>query len=136
MTLRWESKVSITKIRSTWPSSKFQQNSRRSSFSVFLSFVWNFEDAQILYSEMKLYIVIYIIYLREKPESVDFQGKKQFFDTKTYLKSQFSAYFGYFFCLQADGFLSNGSLIPSYFHTYNCNFVRFSDFPEKNVQMF
>ena len=30
---RWESKFSITKIRSTWPCSKFQQNSHHLSFS-------------------------------------------------------------------------------------------------------
>ena len=29
------------------------------------------------------------------------------------------------FFLQADGFLSNGSLIPSHFHAYNCNSARF-----------
>ena len=33
MTHRWESKFSITKIRSTWPCSKFQQNSGHLSFS-------------------------------------------------------------------------------------------------------
>ena len=64
------------KIRSTWPCSKFQQNSRHSRFSVYLSFVWDFENAQIFYSEMKLYIVIHIIYLCEKPDSGDFPMKK------------------------------------------------------------
>ena len=33
MTHRWKSKFSITKIRSTWPCSKFQQNSGHLSFS-------------------------------------------------------------------------------------------------------
>ena len=76
---------------------------------------------------MKLYIVIHIIYLCEKLDSVFFLRKNtKFFDTKTYLKSQISAYFRYFFFfLQADGFLSNRSLTPSHFHTYNCNFTLF-----------
>ena len=39
--------------------------------------------------------------------------------------SQISAYFRYGFFLQADGFISNGSLIPSHFHANNCNFARF-----------
>ena len=69
MTHRWQSKFSVKKIRLTWPCSKFQQKSRHLSFSVYLSFVWNFEDAQIFHSEMKLYIVIHIIYLCEKPDS-------------------------------------------------------------------
>ena len=46
------------------------------SFSVYLSFVWDFEDAQVFYSEMKLYIVIHIIHLCEKPDSVGFPRKK------------------------------------------------------------
>ena len=63
---------------------------------------------------MQLYIVIHIIC--EKPDSVDFPGKvTNFFDTKTYFKSQISASFRYFFFLQADSLLSNGSLIPSHF---------------------
>ena len=33
MTHRWKSKFSITKIRSTWPCSKFQRNSGHLSFS-------------------------------------------------------------------------------------------------------
>ena len=49
--------ISITRIRSTWKRLKFHQNSRHSSFSVYLSFVWDFEDARIFYSEMWLYIV-------------------------------------------------------------------------------
>ena len=53
------------------------KNSRHSSFSVYLNFGWDFEDAQTLYSEMKLYIVIHIIYLCKKPDSVDFPRKKQ-----------------------------------------------------------
>ena len=76
MTHRWESKFSVKNIRSTWPCSKFQQKSRHLSFSVYLSFVWNLEDAQIFHSEMKLYIVVHIIYLCEKPDSVDFPRKK------------------------------------------------------------
>ena len=89
MTHQWESNFLITKIRSTWPCSSF---SRHSSFSVYLSFVWDFEDAQIFYSEMKLYIVIHIIYLCEKPDSVDLPRKKtKFFDAKTYFDSQISA---------------------------------------------
>ena len=48
---------------------------RHFSFSVYLSFVWDFEDAQVFYSEMKLYIVIDIIHLCEKPDSVDFPRK-------------------------------------------------------------
>ena len=97
MTHRWESKFSITKIRSTSPCSKFQQNSRHLNFSVYLSFVWDFEDAQIFCLEMKLYIIIHIIYLCEKPDSVDFPRKKhQIFYTKTYFKSQISAYLRYF----------------------------------------
>ena len=56
----------------------------------------------------------------------DFPDKtSKFFDTKTYFQSQFSAYFRYVFFLQADGFLSNGSLIPSHFHAHNCNSARF-----------
>ena len=48
-------------------------------FSLFI-FVWEFEDAQIFYSEMKLYIVIHNIYLCEKLDYVDFPRKKhQFF---------------------------------------------------------
>ena len=75
---------------------------------------------------MKLYIVIHIIYLCEKPDSVYFPRKNpKFFYTKTYFQSQFSAYFRYVFFLQADGFLSNGSLIPSLFHAYNCNSASF-----------
>ena len=35
-------KISITKIRSTWPCSKFHK-SRHLSLSVYLSFVWDFE---------------------------------------------------------------------------------------------
>ena len=50
--------------------------SRHLRFSVYLGFVWDFEDAQIFYSEMKLDIVIHIIYLCEKPESVDFPRKQ------------------------------------------------------------
>ena len=68
-------KISITKIRSTWPCSKFHK-SRHLSFSVYLSFVWNFEGAQIFYSEMTFYVVIHIIYLCEKPDSVHFPRKK------------------------------------------------------------
>ena len=87
---------------------------------------------------MKLYIVIHIIYLCEKPDSVDFPDKtSKFFDTRTYFQSQFSAYFRYVFFLQADGFLSNGSLIPSHFHAHNCNSARFfSDFPDKTSKFF
>ena len=80
----------------------------------------------MFYSEMKLYIVIHIIYLCEKPDSVDFPRKtSKFFDINTYFQSQISAYFRYVFFLQADGFLSNGSLIPSHFYAYNCNSARF-----------
>ena len=87
-----------------FPSQKFvrlghvQNFNRTLAFQVFhsvnLNFVWDFEGAQIFYSEMKLYIVIHIIYLCEKPDSVDFPRKNpQFFDTKTYFKSQISTYF-------------------------------------------
>ena len=75
---------------------------------------------------MKLYIVIHIIYLCEKPDSVDFPRKNSKF---------FESFFSIFrinflhisdvFFLPADGFLSNGSLIPSHFHAYNCNSARF-----------
>ena len=64
------------KIRSTWPCSKFQQNFSILSFSFSQFKLWDFEGAQIFYSEMKLYIVIHIIYLCEKPDSVDFPRKK------------------------------------------------------------
>ena len=126
MTHRWESKFSITKIRSTRPCSKFQQNFGILSFS-FSQFklCLGFRGCPKIFSEVKLYIVIHIIYLCGKPDSVDFPRKNpQFFDTKTYFKSQISAYFRSFFFLQEDGFLCNGSSIPSYFHTYNCNFAR------------
>ena len=96
------------KNRSTWPCSKFQQLSRHLSFSVYLSFARNFEDAQIFHSEMKLYIVVHIIYLCEKPVSVDFPRKNtKFFDINTSFQNKTSAYFRYFSFLQADGFLRN-----------------------------
>ena len=49
---------------------------RHLNFSVYLSFVWDFVDAQVFYSEMKLYIVIHILHHCEKPDSVDFPRKK------------------------------------------------------------
>ena len=56
----------------------------------------------------------------------DFPDKtSKFFDTKTYFQSQFPAYFIYVFFLQADDFLSNGSLIPSHFHAYIYNSAGF-----------
>ena len=86
---------------------------------------------------MKLYIVIHIIYLCEKPDSVDFSRKNpKFFDTKTYFQSQFSAYFRYVFFLQADDFLRNGSSIPSHFHMHNCSFAMFSCFFREKLPNF
>ena len=55
---------------------RISEKTRHLSFSVYLSFVWDFEDDQIFYSEMKLYIVIHIIHLCEKPDSNDFPRKK------------------------------------------------------------
>ena len=63
----------IPKIRSTW---LFKISTKLLPFKFFSLFKRCFEDAQILYSEMKLYIVIHIIYLCEKPVSVDFPRKK------------------------------------------------------------
>ena len=65
-------------------------STKLSPFKFFSLFrLWDFEDAQILYSGMKLYIVIHVIYLCAKPVSVDFPRKntKKFFDTKTYFRS-------------------------------------------------
>ena len=50
--------------------------------------------------------------------------------------SQISASFRYVFFLQADVFLSNGSLIPSHFLAYNRDFARFFDFPDKTSKFF
>ena len=50
--------------------------------------------------------------------------------------SQISAYFRYGFFLQADGFLCNGSSIPSPFHTHNCSFGMFSCFSREKLPNF
>ena len=85
---------------------------------------------------MKLYIVIHIIYLCEKPDSVDFPRKNpKFFDTKTVFSVKFLHISDVFF-LQADGFLCNGSSIPSPFHTHNCSFAMFSYFSREKLPNF
>ena len=96
-------------------------------FSLF-KFCLGFRGCPNILFGNELYIVIHIIYLCEKPDSVDFPRKKH--------QSQISAYFRYFFFLQADCFLSNGCLIPLHFQRIIAILPGFSDFPEKNVQFF
>ena len=103
---------------------KISTNSCHLGFSVYLSFVWNFEDAQIFYSGMKLYIVIHIVYLCEKRDSVDFPRKKHQIFVKTYFKLN-SCIFQIFFLLTSRLFSQQWSSIPSHFHTYKCNSARF-----------
>ena len=56
----------------------FKISTKLSPFKFFSLFklCLGFRDAQIFYTEMKLYIVIHIIYLCGKPDSVDFPRKK------------------------------------------------------------
>ena len=105
--------------------------------SVYLNFVWDFEGAQTFYSEMKLYIVIHIIYLCEKPDSVDFPREKpQIFWYKDVFSESIFCIFQICFLLTRDDFLSNGSLIPSHFHAYNCSFAMFSCFSREKLPNF
>ena len=71
----------------------------------------------LFYLELKLnFLSITFTFVKNRILLI-FQGKNtKFFDTKTYFQSQISAYFEYVFFLQANGFLSNGSSIPSLRH--------------------
>ena len=61
-----------------------------------------------------------------------FQRKtSKFFDINTYFQSQISAYLRYVFFLQADGFLCNGSSIPSHFYANNFFHFFFKQFKGK-----
>ena len=127
MTHRWKSKFSITKIRSTWPCSKFQQNSGHLSFSFSLfKLCLGFRGCpNILFRNEVIHSYPYYLPLW-KTGFCWFSKRKtpNFLIQKRIFRVNFLHISDVFF-LQADGFLSNGSLIPSHFHAHNCNSARF-----------